>query len=934
MSISRLLRLVLGGILTLALVGQLIQDEAIAQQSHIPGPRGPIGPQGVGGSPGLREPAGSANWYSGSGRPASDIGADGDLYFRTDTVQIYCKSAGVWSVVTTFGPVAISRNASDLGFLQQGTGAVARTVQDKLRETISATDFGAKCDGATDDTPALQKWLDRAAPFAKLVLPAGYCLFSAPLTVASSSSIPGLTISGDGPYSSVLAYVGASTTVDLFTVGNNSNYQVGWMLQNFRVTSGTTMTAGTGIHLRRVLRSSIYNVIPDGQDGSHKLWNGIWFDGIDIVNYTGFIAMAQNDAIRVSGEAGDGGAKADLLIQQGKVMSSAAGIHVGGAFGGLLVDQVDVAGNYNNLLVDTSLTAEGNRELTFGSGAAFDVTAGGEDILVTDTLSNPGYMNFTGSWIASSSADGLRLVAGTKWNVVISGGTIFNHRRDGIRNESSDAVITVDGARVWANGLGGSGYGINSTVASPHIQIGSGASWANNTSGDLAPSVLSSTLPIHYSAPDGSTDLRAKGDIALHPFGVRCNGSTDDTGAINAALAAGKAVELPAGTCNVAGTLSISVDNASLIGKGTGSTVVNCIGSGTADCIQVGTFPDPANCVGSTPPANCRQSYRNRIENLTVQAPSRTGGHLFDVNGASLPRIADIEYSGWNLLFAQYVNTLQVVNLTGYSRATAGDYAILLQQPITAGTTAGWYRSDAISIIDTTLNAQSLGVSCVGIDGMVNTIRISRTALLNCARGIYVANSAKSASYYPAFLIADDLEIDGSSDTAVLIAAGSDLSFANSDINSKSCSSCMVFVVQPDSFYSVTRSIRISNSAVHDGPLGLLSLEAKAVTISGSQFYDSSHADSSPVVEIGAAAANISISGSLVGQRYGDPAAPTLGVSVAAGASRIALHGNDYFGATSGSVANNTSNAISFIGGVSNVGAAIASTTCAAKTTC
>lgn len=79
-------------------------------------------------------------------------------------------------------PEYASPNGSSLvGFLQAGTGAVARTVQDELRERVSVRQFGALGDGASNDAPAFQAAIDYCqSARKKLHIPDGnYLLLSA-----------------------------------------------------------------------------------------------------------------------------------------------------------------------------------------------------------------------------------------------------------------------------------------------------------------------------------------------------------------------------------------------------------------------------------------------------------------------------------------------------------------------------------------------------------------------------------------------------------------------------------------------------------------------------------------------------------------------------------------------------------------------------------
>jgi hypothetical protein len=114
--------------------------------------------------------------------------AAGGTYIPTVTT-----SAGslVSHAVTLFDPedLAAPTGSALVGFLQAGPGAVARTMQDKLRDTVSVRDFGAVGDGVTDDTAAIQAFLDLGIPG---ILPAGTYLTTDELVFKHGSRLFGM----------------------------------------------------------------------------------------------------------------------------------------------------------------------------------------------------------------------------------------------------------------------------------------------------------------------------------------------------------------------------------------------------------------------------------------------------------------------------------------------------------------------------------------------------------------------------------------------------------------------------------------------------------------------------------------------------------------------------------------------------------------------
>lgn len=115
-------------------------------------------------------------------------------------------------------PVAASGSSADVSFLQAGTGAVATTVQAKLRQTVNAADFGALCNGVANDTVAIQAAETYAASIAgQLIFPVGTCMATV-LTKQSNS-----VWTGQGPGQTILKQI-AATDLDFIIGPDNANF--------------------------------------------------------------------------------------------------------------------------------------------------------------------------------------------------------------------------------------------------------------------------------------------------------------------------------------------------------------------------------------------------------------------------------------------------------------------------------------------------------------------------------------------------------------------------------------------------------------------------------------------------------------------------------------------------------------------------------------
>lgn len=110
-----------------------------------------------------------------------------------------------WDNITGIGGTGITSNASSVVYDPSGVGAVATTVQAKLRESVSVKDFGAVGNGVANDTVAIQAALNSGAR--TVHMPAGTYLTTATLSIPSN-----VELMGDGKGITTINCTTSSTT--------------------------------------------------------------------------------------------------------------------------------------------------------------------------------------------------------------------------------------------------------------------------------------------------------------------------------------------------------------------------------------------------------------------------------------------------------------------------------------------------------------------------------------------------------------------------------------------------------------------------------------------------------------------------------------------------------------------------------------------------
>lgn len=425
------------------------------------------------------------NTYSNSGLTiananpvvADSAGLFGEIFLTAAVYKVVLKTSADVTVWTA-DPVSSSLFASDLAglvnaaaisddtaqqqaitnklqFLQAGAGSVTRTVQSKLRDTVSIMDFGA-VDGASDSLTAFQAAVTTGK---NVYIPDGDWRLSAAVSVIT----PGQQIIGSGGKCHVKT---TSATADIFTVGNNTDTITGVVFSGLQIYSTVTKSAGAAIRFRKAqkcdVRSCGISSSLDFAATGKRLWDGIVYEeGMDsVIDDCSMWGFGQ-DGLRIYGGTV---LNAEISVTGGTWITYAEryGVYLGGSFGGLRLSDGDISTCWRNLNIDQLLVpGSANREIFISSQFSIDASA---DCNIYIGEQGASIVECTGLWCASagrtagvgpSSSNGEGIHVDPNNNSLtlrLTGGRIYNCAGAGLA--MNEGTVFMNDVLVTDNGTG------------------------------------------------------------------------------------------------------------------------------------------------------------------------------------------------------------------------------------------------------------------------------------------------------------------------------------------------------------------------------------------------------------------------------------------------------------------------------------------------
>ncbi len=339
-------------------------------------------------------------------------------------------------------------------FVQAGSGAVQRTMQDKVREIVSITDFGCVGDGITDNSVSLQRAINAAAIYRfALLVPVGYFFVGSTINMPTGVRI---SILGHGRQASVFL---TDLNAPLFLWNVLSTIE-GRLFQNL----GFQNTIATGVTFSA---SCVFRISGNGT----SFFQHNEFDNLEIISFASFfqvdkatqttvfgqestVAWNSFDRIRIHGGNNDPligwqytkGSGTGNSYLHCKVAVTIAMVQVSGVgciCGDIRIVASDVAGlgSFHSSVIQIGIGTTYNQRSLFVGG---QIDAGGQYLAALDASGNHDYNNLVYTANNNGGAVDLYSTMPPIRNSVIDGMDIGRWRIGNYKIVNTTGAQTVD----------------------------------------------------------------------------------------------------------------------------------------------------------------------------------------------------------------------------------------------------------------------------------------------------------------------------------------------------------------------------------------------------------------------------------------------------------------------------------------------------------
>jgi hypothetical protein len=360
--------------------------------------------------------------------PGGEIWLTGGLSYKFVLETATAILLGTYDNITgpdSLAVLANSNGSSLIGFIQAGSGAVATTVQTKLRERVTVEDFGAVGNNVANDTAAIQNAINSGA--LRIEGAAGKTYRVTETLILNANNVE-------------LDFNRSTINLDDSTglkshlrLGDNITQKSGIYIRNIVFTRQQAATGGAAIDMQFV---GVVEVSGCRIFGNNKIWRGINISrGIIINIYNNYIDNYVDRGVYCVGTGTGANRTVDVSLYENRIEGGVTAFDTWDFVEGVFCrDNIFFNTSGSCVVLNASANANGLISFKFQEND-FD-TAGGSGLFI-DKVSN---IQVTGCWFSSLAADALQLKADSQ--AVVVNGNQFYPTAAGMRIEADDVTVT------------------------------------------------------------------------------------------------------------------------------------------------------------------------------------------------------------------------------------------------------------------------------------------------------------------------------------------------------------------------------------------------------------------------------------------------------------------------------------------------------------